>query len=68
MTTSEELNGKVRSMWILYLSIYHDVLTTSDWDQYFVPWARISTPRKETQDPKVGEELWNWLEEQVKDV
>ncbi|KAI9571832.1 hypothetical protein HD554DRAFT_2069727 [Boletus coccyginus] len=33
--------------------------------QYLVPWARIGTPRAETQDPQLGKELWAWLEEQV---
>ncbi|KAF9219365.1 NAD(P)-binding protein [Gyrodon lividus] len=33
--------------------------------QYLVPWARIGTPRADTQDPQLGKELWTWLEEQV---
>ncbi|KAF8556732.1 hypothetical protein OG21DRAFT_1520886 [Imleria badia] len=33
--------------------------------QYLVPWARIGTPRADTQDPQLGKELWAWLEEQV---
>ncbi|KAH0836337.1 hypothetical protein J3R83DRAFT_7889 [Lanmaoa asiatica] len=36
--------------------------------KYLVPWARVSTPLKETQDPELGKKLWDWLEEQVKDV
>ncbi|KAG6374027.1 hypothetical protein JVT61DRAFT_4665 [Boletus reticuloceps] len=33
--------------------------------QYLVPWARVGTPRADTQDPQLGKELWTWLEEQV---
>ncbi|KAF8838824.1 NAD(P)-binding protein [Paxillus ammoniavirescens] len=33
--------------------------------QYLIPWARIGTPRADTQDPQLGKELWTWLEEQV---
>ncbi|KAF9219794.1 hypothetical protein BS17DRAFT_798021 [Gyrodon lividus] len=33
-----------------------------------VPWPRISSPRDKTQDPELGRKLWDWLEEQVKDL
>jgi len=33
--------------------------------KYLVPWARVGAPLKETQDPELGEKLWDWLEEQV---
>ncbi|KIK97831.1 hypothetical protein PAXRUDRAFT_9936, partial [Paxillus rubicundulus Ve08.2h10] len=33
--------------------------------QYLIPWARVGTPRADTQDPQLGKELWTWLEEQV---
>ncbi|OAX33476.1 NAD(P)-binding protein [Rhizopogon vinicolor AM-OR11-026] len=36
--------------------------------KYLIPWARIGDPRADTQDPQQGKELWNWLEEQVKDI
>jgi len=36
--------------------------------KYLIPWARIGSPRKDSQDPATGKELWTWLEEQVKDV
>ncbi|KAG8217211.1 hypothetical protein J3R82DRAFT_5295 [Butyriboletus roseoflavus] len=36
--------------------------------KYLIPWARIGTPRANTQDPEVGKKLWQYLEEQVKDV
>ncbi|OAX43195.1 NAD(P)-binding protein [Rhizopogon vinicolor AM-OR11-026] len=36
--------------------------------KYLVPWARVKSPRQETQDPQLGKALWDWLEEQVKDV
>ncbi|OAX40438.1 NAD(P)-binding protein [Rhizopogon vinicolor AM-OR11-026] len=36
--------------------------------KYLVPWARVGPTRKDAEDPKIGEALWNWLEEQVKDI
>ncbi|KDR76849.1 hypothetical protein GALMADRAFT_96456 [Galerina marginata CBS 339.88] len=36
--------------------------------KFLIPWARLGAPRKDTQDPKIGEKLWNWLEEQVADL
>ncbi|KZP12311.1 NAD(P)-binding protein [Athelia psychrophila] len=33
--------------------------------KYLVPWARIGSPRPDSQDPEVGGKLWAWLEEQV---
>ncbi|KAH7913059.1 hypothetical protein BJ138DRAFT_1146934 [Hygrophoropsis aurantiaca] len=36
--------------------------------KYLIPWARVSSPRKATQDHKLGQALWEWLEDQVKDV
>ncbi|KAJ7786444.1 hypothetical protein B0H16DRAFT_1490490 [Mycena metata] len=35
--------------------------------KYLIPWARIGVMRKEAADPVLGEELWNWLEEQTKE-
>ncbi|KAI5116378.1 hypothetical protein M0805_003532 [Coniferiporia weirii] len=36
--------------------------------KYLVPWTRIGKPRKDTQDPEIGIQLWDWLEEQVKNI
>ncbi|KAI5116377.1 hypothetical protein M0805_003531 [Coniferiporia weirii] len=36
--------------------------------KYLIPWARLGEPRKDTQDPETGVKLWEWLEEQTKDV
>lgn len=36
--------------------------------KYLVPWARVGPTRRDARDPKVGEALWEWLEEQVKDI
>ncbi|KDR82921.1 hypothetical protein GALMADRAFT_859122 [Galerina marginata CBS 339.88] len=33
--------------------------------KYVVPWARVSSPRASAQSAKVGEKLWNWMEEQI---
>ncbi|KAI0309863.1 hypothetical protein OF83DRAFT_1071382, partial [Amylostereum chailletii] len=32
--------------------------------KYLVPWARLGEANPPTQDPKTGERLWEWLEEQ----
>ncbi|KAG1844674.1 hypothetical protein F4604DRAFT_1688990, partial [Suillus subluteus] len=36
--------------------------------KYLVPWPRIGNPHPDAQDPQQASELWNWLEEQVKDL
>lgn len=36
--------------------------------KYLIPFARVGVPSAHTQDPRIGEELWAWLEEQVKDI
>ncbi|KAF9485786.1 NAD(P)-binding protein [Pholiota conissans] len=33
--------------------------------QYLIPWARIGTANPAGTDPKLGTEMWNWMEEQV---
>ncbi|KAF8073782.1 hypothetical protein FPV67DRAFT_1479259 [Lyophyllum atratum] len=33
--------------------------------KFLIPWARIGSPRQETQDPRLGRDLREWLEEQV---
>jgi len=35
--------------------------------KFLIPWARVGACRKEAYDDAIGERLWNWLEEQVKD-
>ncbi|CCM06190.1 uncharacterized protein FIBRA_08432 [Fibroporia radiculosa] len=35
--------------------------------KFLIPWARVGVTRGEAYDDKIGERLWNWLEEQVKD-
>ncbi|KAF9805012.1 hypothetical protein IEO21_09228 [Rhodonia placenta] len=35
--------------------------------KFLIPWARVGSCRKEAYDDAVGERLWAWLEEQVKD-
>ncbi|KDQ62477.1 hypothetical protein JAAARDRAFT_170871 [Jaapia argillacea MUCL 33604] len=34
--------------------------------KYLVPWARLGPPKPSSDDPRLGERLWSWLEEQVK--
>ena len=36
--------------------------------QYLVPWAREGPVRREATDAKLAEKVWNWMEEQVKDL
>ncbi|KAG1869443.1 hypothetical protein DFJ58DRAFT_837739 [Suillus subalutaceus] len=36
--------------------------------KYLVPWARIGNTHPDAQDPQQASELWNWLEDQVKDL
>jgi len=36
--------------------------------KYLVPWARIGVPNPITEDPKLAEELWKWMEEQVENI
>ncbi|KIY45776.1 NAD(P)-binding protein [Fistulina hepatica ATCC 64428] len=33
--------------------------------KFLVPWTRVGEPKSESQDPALGKELWQWLEEQV---
>ena len=33
--------------------------------QYLIPWARVGVAGKSGRDPKLAQELWAWLEEQV---
>jgi len=36
--------------------------------QYLVLWARLTPAMKDTDDPTAGQTLWDWVEEQVKNV
>jgi hypothetical protein len=36
--------------------------------QYLKPWARLGKAKAGSQDLTQATELWEWLEEQVKDV
>lgn len=36
--------------------------------KYLIPWARVGTPKASAQDPKLAEELWTWMEEQVQNI
>ncbi|KAJ7207900.1 NAD(P)-binding protein [Mycena pura] len=35
--------------------------------KYLIPWARVGKTRPETTDPKLGTELWNFLEAETKE-
>ncbi|KAH9169645.1 NAD(P)-binding protein [Lactarius sanguifluus] len=34
--------------------------------KFFIPWARLGEPNKATLEPRVGERLWSWLENETK--
>jgi retinol dehydrogenase-12 len=36
--------------------------------KFLIPWARVGTPLAKTNDEKLAEEVWEWCEEQVKDL
>jgi len=36
--------------------------------KYLIPWAKVGKPRKDSQDPEMGKQLWTWMEEQVANV
>jgi len=33
--------------------------------KFLIPWARLGRARPETENPQLGRDLWEWLEEQV---
>lgn len=35
---------------------------------YLIPWARVGPMNKNARDPEVGQQLWKWFEEQIKDI
>lgn len=35
--------------------------------KFLIPWARVGKPRPESDDIRLGNDLWTWLEEQVED-
>ncbi|KAF7972028.1 hypothetical protein HWV62_19245 [Athelia sp. TMB] len=52
------LNGKVRPGALAACS----ALTAP---QFLKPWATVGVPRASSQDPRLGRDLWQWLEDQV---
>jgi len=36
--------------------------------KYLTAWARVVTPNKKALDPELANKLWEWCEEQVKDI
>ncbi|KIJ60944.1 hypothetical protein HYDPIDRAFT_177243 [Hydnomerulius pinastri MD-312] len=36
--------------------------------KYLVPWACVGEPVPATQDPELGSRLWDWMEEQIKNL
>jgi hypothetical protein len=50
------------------LRVHSFVIAEFSREKYLGPWARVRRPKKISGDPKLGQELWTWLEEQVKDL
>lgn len=50
----------------LYAGTFPDAVNLSG--KYLIPWARVATPRADTQDPQLGKELWAWLGDQVEEL
>jgi len=56
-----EPNGRMPYLWAATAP------ETADYNgKYIIPWGRVGKARADTQDPKVGAKLWEWLDEQVK--
>jgi retinol dehydrogenase-12 len=36
--------------------------------QYLMPWARVGKPNSKASDEKMGEKLWEWMEQQVRSI
>jgi len=36
--------------------------------QYLTAWARVTLPHQKALDTEIGKKLWEWCEEQVKDI
>ena len=36
--------------------------------KFLIPWARVGKVAKAAKDPELARKLWEWCEEQVKDV
>lgn len=39
-----------------------------DQSKFLIPWARKGKVQEKATDERVGDHLWDWLEEQVKDI
>ncbi|THH10679.1 hypothetical protein EW146_g8297 [Bondarzewia mesenterica] len=62
---SVNLNGKVRIP-LPFLSSPPDSFKLRP--QFLVPWARVAECRPEASDPEIGKRLWEYIEQETKDV
>jgi hypothetical protein len=65
-----ELNGKVCRPGLVMVDDNHIILIRDPCSvtiQYFGPWARLRPTRSDMDDITKQEELWAWLETQVKE-
>lgn len=69
MPEGANLGGQVRrAVQCAFARIRAAWLTRARTHQYLIPWARIGKARKETADRETGRKLWEWLENEVKDI
>ena len=57
-----ELNGKVSAF------LFLDSLCNVTCFQYLTVWARETLPHERALDAELGKKMWEWCEEQVKDI
>jgi hypothetical protein len=58
-----ELNGKVSVSCVQFRPPVMDPPF-----QYLTTWARVTLPHQKALDTELGKKLWEWCEEQVKDI
>ena len=65
-----ELNGKVGIIPASRICLWFVNLFTRNlfFFQYLTAWARVTPPHKKALDPELEKKLWEWCEEQVKDI
>ena len=64
---ASELNGKVGPQDML-VSCCNDSHVITLFFQYLTAWARVTLPHNKALDPELEKKLWEWCEEQVKDI
>lgn len=50
---------------MFYLAEYSLAPNLTRVSQYLIPWARIGSTSSAGTDPKLGAQMWDWMEKQV---